>query len=250
MKKQIRLLLRFQGLFGRKDGIRLWRQVRRKQLDNLRLPGLKAAISLRPKTSDLATFYQVFVNGEYNVKFPDNPKVIIDCGANVGMFSLYAKNKFPDARLICIEPDKSNFEVLQKNLSAYSDVSLENAGLWNRETGLRIHDKYEMGNWAMVVEETDDQPDLHAISMDRLMSKYALQRIDILKIDIETSEKSVFAAGYENWLPKVKMIIIELHDWMEPGCAKPFFAAINECFKNYEYGMKGENTIIINKDIP
>ena len=229
--------------------MRLWRQIRRKELDRLKLPGLKATLCLRPKTSDLATFYQVFVNGEYNVKFPDDARIIVDAGANVGMFSLFAKSRFPDSKIVCIEPDASNYQVLQKNLAAYENVYLENAGLWNRETGLRIHDKFEMGNWAMVVEETDEEADLHAVSMESVMHKHALDRIDILKIDIETSEKAVFGSNYENWLPKVRMIIIELHDWMEPGCAKPFFEAINKCFSSYEYGMKGENTIIINKDL-
>ncbi|MCQ4062169.1 FkbM family methyltransferase, partial [Klebsiella pneumoniae] len=74
--------------------------------------------------------------------------------------------------------------------------------------------------------------------------------VDILKLDIETSEKAVFSAGFEVWLPKVKMIIIELHDWMEPDCAKPFFEAVNKCFKSYTYSMKGENTVIVNNDIP
>ncbi|MPN35170.1 hypothetical protein SDC9_182665 [bioreactor metagenome] len=45
------------------------------------------------------------------------------------------------------------------------------------------------------------------------------------------------------------MIIIELHDWMEDNCAKPFFEAINKTFKNYKYYINGENTIIINQDI-
>ena len=45
------------------------------------------------------------------------------------------------------------------------------------------------------------------------------------------------------------MIIIELHDWMEEGCAKPFFEAINKSITNYKYLVHGQNTIIINNDI-
>ncbi len=249
MKKQIRLLLRFAGLFGTGPGYRLWRQVRARKLENIRIPNARFPIALRERTSDLATFYQVFVNNEYRIEFPQNPKVIIDGGANVGMFSVYVKNKYPQAMLIAVEPDRTNFEVLAKNMANYENVHCENAGLWSKDTGLRIHDKYQMGKWAMVVEETTDRPDLQAISLSTLFSKYGLERVDILKLDIETSEKAVFSEGFEEWLPKVKMLVVELHDWMEPGCAKPFFEAVNKCFGNYKYSMKGENTIITNLDL-
>ncbi len=94
------------------------------------------------------------------------------------------------------------------------------------EVVLKVYDKYNMGKWAMVVEETKTEGNVSAISINELLEKYQLDRIDILKVDIETSEKVVFSDNYEQWLPKTKMILIELHDWMEPACAQPFFNAI------------------------
>jgi hypothetical protein len=44
------------------------------------------------------------------------------------------------------------------------------------------------------------------------------------------------------------MIIIELHDWLEPGCSAVFFEAINKIYSNYSHSVKGENTIIENSD--
>ena len=82
------------------------------------------------------------------------------------------------------------------------------------------------------------------------MEKMKWRHIDILKLDIETSEKKVFLDNYESWLPKTKMVIIELHDFMEEGCSRSFFTAINKTFTNYEYMIKGENTAIINNDLP
>ena len=45
-----------------------------------------------------------------------------------------------------------------------------------------------------------------------------------------------------------KVIIIELHDRMEEGCAKAFFSAINKCYTKYSYSTLGENVIITNLD--
>jgi hypothetical protein len=81
------------------------------------------------------------------------------------------------------------------------------------------------------------------------MENFGLKTIDVLKIDIETSEKTVFLNNYEEWLPKVRLIIIELHDWLEPGCSTIFFEAINKMFGNYSTLVKGENTIIENGNL-
>jgi len=249
MIRNINLINRLIRLFGLKHGILLFFKLKLKNTDRIQLPGIAHPFTLRKGTSDIPTFKQVYIEQEYNINFIQNPKVIIDAGANIGLFSILIKNKFPEAKLICIEPDKENFETLIRNLSPYKDVHFENFGLWNKPTMLKVYDKYNMGKWAMVVEETTTEGNVAAISINELLAKYQLDRIDILKVDIETSEKIVFSDNYEQWLPKTKMILIELHDWMEAECAQPFFNAIHKTFKKYTYLIKGENTIIINNDL-
>ena len=101
----------------------------------------------------------------------------------------------------------------------------------------------------MVVEESVHEGNVKAISIPTLLKNYNIDYIDILKLDIETSEIQLFSEGYEEWLPKVKIIIIELHDWRVNGCSKAFFEAINKCFVSYTYSISGENTVIINTSI-
>ena len=251
MKQTLRLLYRLLPVFGIKYGIQLFLKFRFNRLDNIQLPGIKTGIVLRKGTSDIPTFNQIFVKKGYDLDYyGESPRVIIDGGANIGLFSVLMKNKFPCAKIISLEPDKENFEILQKNVAAYSDIICINGGLWNKSVDLKVYDKYEMGKWAMVVEETKEgEGDIKAVSISDLMSLYSIDRIDVLKLDIETSEKMIFEDNYASWLPKVKVIIIELHDWLEEGCSKPFFTAINKTFGKYKYLIRGENTIIINNDI-
>ena len=101
----------------------------------------------------------------------------------------------------------------------------------------------------MVVEEDLENGTINAKSLDSIIAKHNIDIIDILKIDIETSEKQLFTNNFEKWLPKTKVIIIELHDRMEAGCAKAFFNAINKCYTNYTYSTLGENVIITNLDL-
>jgi FkbM family methyltransferase len=249
MKNNLKLLYRLINQFSITSGVNLFVRFYSGSLSNLKIPNIKTKVSLRKGTSDIPTFFQIFLFNEYDLDFIENPKVIIDGGANIGLFSVMMKNKFADAKIISIEPDKENFEMLKKNVSGYQDIFCENCGLWNKETNLKVHDKLDRGKWGMMVEETDEAGDVKAISIDSIMDKYSIERIDILKLDIETSEKKLFLDNYERWLPKTKMLIIELHDFMEEGCSKSFFSAINKTFNNYEYAIKGENTAIINNDI-
>jgi len=81
-----------------------------------------------------------------------------------------------------------------------------------------------------------------AITMTEIIDKYNIQRIDILKIDIEGAEKELFSYNYESWLPKVRCIVIELHDLYRPGCATAFFKAISN--RQFNMFCKGEDIVI------
>jgi FkbM family methyltransferase len=139
--------------------------------------------------------------------------------------------------------------MLKKNLQGYTNISFENCGLWHTETKLNVFDKYNIGKWGMVVEEDIVNGTINALSIDSLVTKYNIDCIDVLKLDIEASEKQLFSKNFANWLPKVKMIIIEFHDGFEKGCSKTFFEAINKTFKDYSLSIRGENIVIRNNDL-
>ena len=72
----------------------------------------------RPGTSDLEVFRQVFMERQYAcLGAAPSPRLIVDCGANVGYSSAYFLSRFPDAKLIAVEPDSGNFQMLQRNLA-------------------------------------------------------------------------------------------------------------------------------------
>jgi len=248
MKKNIIILLRFCLNFGFINGIYLYLKIRLGFVSSLKLPGIKYPFMLRSGTTDIQVLYEVFLYKNYDVDFT-NPSVIIDAGANIGLFAIQIINNFPKAKIICIEPDIDNFKILLENTSKYKNIICLNSGLWNKDTKLNVYDKYNSGKWGMVVEEDKINGTVSAISMNTLIENYSIKKIDILKIDIETSEKELFMDNYENWLPKVKTVLIELHDWLKDDCSRSFFNAIDKSVLKYKYSIKGGTTIIVNNDI-
>ncbi|MEO7045158.1 MAG: FkbM family methyltransferase [Ferruginibacter sp.] len=250
-KQKVAEFFRFCYRFGAINGPFLFFKLKLGNQKDIRVPHIPYPLSLRKNTSDFETFYQAIVHDQYLFKYPINPEVIIDGGANIGLATIAFKSIFPEAKIIAIEPDKENFEQLIKNLTPYSDVHTINAGIWYKKAILQITDKYNYGKWGMVTEEIESETEnsIPTITIDEIIKRFNLDRIDLLKLDIETAERELFSSCYEEWLPKVKIIVIELHDSITKGTAMPFFRAVSKSISNYSFYQLGENTIIINEDL-
>jgi len=212
---------------------------------DFQLKKLRDRFSIRDNPYDFATFEEVLLREEYAVKLDFTPATIVDAGANIGLTSLFFTNRYPNAKIISLEPDTDNFNLLKTNTASYKNITPVKCGLWDRDVFLEIIDEGN-GNNAFTVKETGATTAgaIKAISIPAIMREQNWQRIDILKMDIEGSEKKVFEKGYEEWLPKIKVLIVELHDRMVQGSSSAVFKAVNQ----YDFSMdiKGENLVFTN----
>jgi len=204
-------------------------------------------IFLRNRNSDVDIFKQVFLEQQYYLyNFPlKEASRIIDAGANIGLAAIYFTNQFPQAKIICIEPESNNFKQLQKNTAPYKNVSLENAAIWSNEKSVIITNENSLAAGFMVSENNDSihNNTIPATTISALMVKYGWKNIDIVKLDIEGAEKEIFANNRSfEWLSKTKLLIIELHDNYVANCSKTFFKAL-ESFE-YEATYHHENIFI------
>lgn len=98
--------------------------------------------NLRPFTSDYLVFDQILRQKEYEPVFKlanlyQIPlQTMIDCGANIGLTSLYFKDKFPALRIYAIEPNQENFEILIKNLSIFNNIKTKKIAVWEDNKNL------------------------------------------------------------------------------------------------------------------
>lgn len=187
---------------------------------------------LRLATSDVSTYEQVFFDGEYDFAVDGEPDSIIDAGANIGLASILFANRYPNAKVIAIEAERSNYELLKKNVEAYPNVVPVHAALWNRNETISLVDP-GLGNWGFMTESASDAAGndvpvvnavdtVRALTVDAVMREFNLRHIDILKVDIEGAEKEVFDDSSE-WIDDVTAIVAELHERMKPGCTRNFY---------------------------
>ena len=201
---------------------------------------------IRKGTSDHYVFRDIFLFKEFKLPVKIIPKLIIDTGAYTGLSSLYYSSKYPKSKIISVEPEISNFKILSKNTELNLNIKRIKAGIWSKNTKLKIVDS-NSAKWAFTVNETynDDADGIQAITIDQILFDSGFEQIDILKIDIEGSEKEIFSNNSEKWLSKVNILVLELHDRLVPGCSN---AVYNSLFMDeWQEYKKGEKVILINK---
>lgn len=231
----------------------LTKMFEKEKLLKIDLPNFKYPLYVRAQTSDMLNAEEIFINGDYDFNFPNNITRIIDAGANIGFASIYFSKIFKNPRILALEPEKSNFSILKRNILSYKNIKILNKALWIKEENLKISNRGKTEHWGFMVEEVKDGEDyeVKGISIESCMKIMGWDKIDLLKLDIEGSEKELFSKGCEKWLGKVKVIIIELHEKMRKGATESFYHAIkNYNFKEIKIQGKYAKHIrfLINKD--
>lgn len=207
----------------------------------IQLKNIKHPIFLRWATSDKDVFRQIFLNDEYNYKVKTNPKSIIDCWANNWLTAIYFANKYPDSKIVAVEPENSNFEILSRNIEKYENIYAIKKWIWDKNTNLVITNP-DWNKWSFQLTETNENEWINAITINQIMKDYNITEISILKIDIEWSEKRIFENNSDNWLKNTNYIFVETHERYVKWCNK----IIKDKAKEYWFWLdqKWENLIL------
>lgn len=205
-------------------------------------------IFLRPGTTDVSVLKQLLLYNEYAFLYNLGwkPKSVLDAGANTGIAAIIFANLFPDATIVSVEPDSSNFATLQKNTAKYPNVHAENRGLWDKEAGLIIN-SYP-GSWGTTVKEVaaGAPADLQATTVSALLKKHNLTAFEYAKIDIEGAEIQVLTPDPKNdreWIKGVRLISVETHDRFAPGSRQSVINALAASGRVGRHTTNGEYDI-------
>jgi FkbM family methyltransferase len=140
-----------------------------------------------------------------------NP-VILDCGANIGMATLYFKWLYPAAQITAFEPDPTTFKALQDNISSnrLQGIVAQNIALGGQDTEINFHVS-EPGSLMMSAVPSRVQGETLQVPCRRL-STFITGEVDLLKLDIEGMEGPVLDDLLNSGkLSLVRECVIEIH---------------------------------------
>jgi FkbM family methyltransferase len=205
-----------------------WKLTGTARLFRAKLAGIEAPVFIRLGTTDMVVLSQVFTERQYDLALPFTPKVIIDAGANIGLSAVFFANKYPEALVVAVEPEPSNYDMLLKNSAAHPNITPVRAALWKEPGQLKLEDPgeghYGFKTAALTEGVAVDGRLVQAMTVEDVLSRIGATAVDILKLDVEGAEKEVLenSAG---WIGKVKVIMAELHERTKPGCTQVFAEA-------------------------
>lgn len=150
---------------------------------------------------------QYIINGSIN-----NPiEIIIDAGANIGSQSIRLINSNPKIKkIICIEPDVESYNLCVKNLESYNAKIFNNA-LTNTSDDVLTIQKTINSEMSEIIEssgqviQSNNIHKISTISMNEIIERENLNKIDFLKLDINGYEDDLFNKNTE-WLKITKCI--------------------------------------------
>lgn len=181
----------------------------------------------------------------------DDEACVLDIGANIGLFTLFVQHKWPRSRVWAFEPAPPLFEILRFNAARYApNARIFNCGV-ARESGEAEFTFYPQSSGMSSFHARQDEErdilktllenearagvygakDLLAhfddyaedrlestactcrlITLREVIREHGIQRVDLMKIDVQKSELNVLLGLAEEDWPRVRQIVIEVHD--------------------------------------
>lgn len=165
----------------------------------------------------VSMYYEIFGVQAYSFFRGFDPRsndIVVDLGANQGIFTCYAAKRAQDGWVYAVEPDVDNLSWLKAHLELnhISNATVIPKCIGDRP-GKAYFRKGDSSGTGCVIDASEPGPDIaevDQVTLEELMTTYSLTKIDLLKIDVEGFEARVLS-GADGRLGSIRRIVLEYH---------------------------------------
>jgi FkbM family methyltransferase len=212
--------------------------------------GFDIAYFDRPSLANL--YREIFVRQYYYFHANTDSPLIFDCGANLGMATLYFKWLYPKARIEAFEPDPTTFAVLKKNVTQnnLAGVAAHNCALWSENGEIEFFVDHKIPGSALM-STNSCRLDGKAIQVpSRRLSDFIREPIDFLKLDVEGAEHRVLCDLLSSGKTQsIRQMVIEYHHHIgnQRSCLADFLRQLE--LAGFEYQIQASLFPVTSKGI-
>jgi len=175
--------------------------------------GLKLSFPANKKAR--GQIIEIIANKDYEKKgfSMKNGDIVVDLGANVGVFSVLASRIAK--RVYAYEPVDENYACLEKNVKQNNIGNLVpvKKAVYNKEGEMEINiSKFSIGNSLFSNDTMVGTQKVKTATLESIMRENCLDRIDFLKMDIEGAEYEVLYSTPDDVFNKIERITMEYHE--------------------------------------
>ena len=152
----------------------------------------------------------LFVRGDYALPLDVTGEIstVVDLGGYTGLTTLYFLDRYPNARIVAVEPDPTNCACLRRNIEGTSaSVEVVQACIANKSGTVRF--RTEGPSWGRSIT-SEDGMEVPCLTITELLQMHGLETVDLLKMDIEGAEALAFESSAQ-WLERIGWLLMELH---------------------------------------
>lgn len=171
---------------------------------------------MRVNSSDIIALWETWKLGVYNKLTIKNSFTIIDIGAHIGSFSIYATQTAPKSIVYAYEPSKENFALLCENIkiNKLRNIAPYNVAVSSTSGNVTFYvEKNGALNSLVYNHKNHGKPQQTlCTTLSTIVKQHNLKHIDIVKIDAEGAEFNILMTTPQEVLKKIQTIICEYHE--------------------------------------
>ncbi|WP_162604573.1 FkbM family methyltransferase [Geomonas edaphica] len=158
-----------------------------------------------------ASIERVYCSSHHLLGLLQERPVVVDVGANIGQFNLFARQYLGARRVVSIEPDPGSFELLRRNAALSSDCLC--CAVSDRDGEVLFHVASESSQLSSYLTQPDagyrSSYKVPARTLDAIVDELGVGEVDLLKIDTEGSELDVLKSA-EELLARTRYVLVEM----------------------------------------
>ena len=179
---------------------------------------MRNGIRLVDDMGELAgTMAVVFVRREYGPI--EDCRTIVDIGAHLGTFAVYASQSSPDALIYCYEPERRNFDLLKHNIGLNKlkgRVHAFHCAVGASEGTRDLAVGSSLSNSFHVVPEPVNHQTVRCTTLKEIVESHRLDTIDLLKMNCEGAEYEILESCSDSEFKRIRNIRLEYHNLKTP----------------------------------
>lgn len=173
--------------------------------------GLKISLSGVP--DDIITVFLIFVRNDYGKIQPQS--VVVDIGANIGVFSLYAASQ-KARKVYAYEPNLKTYELLTHNIAQNNLEAViipTRLAVTDTDGGtVKFPIQSSVGNKILAEGAVEDFETVSTTTLEHILHTHDIDTLDLLKVDCEGSEYQIVESAQTPVLKKLNKIVMEYHE--------------------------------------